>query len=296
MFGGSMVAMVTPMKRDGRLDYEALERLVAFHAENGTQAIVAVGTTGESPTLSTREHADYLERVIALVDGRMPVIAGTGSNATAQSLALTRHAAEQGADACLLVVPYYNKPTQEGLYQHFRHIAEAVDVPQILYNVPGRTVTDLEPETVARLAELPNIIGIKEATGDIARVALLRELCGTDFELYSGEDPSAMEFMLAGGHGVITVTGNVAPRLMREMCDAAIAGDRERAEALNAELEPLHEAMFAETNPAPAKWALAEMGYIEGGIRLPLVPLSQGARGPVRRALADAGLVPVEAD
>lgn len=296
MFGGSMVAMVTPMKRDGRLDYEALERLVAFHAENGTQAIVAVGTTGESPTLSTREHAEYLERVIALSDGRMPVIAGTGSNATAQSLALTRHAAEQGADACLLVVPYYNKPTQEGLYQHFRHIAEAVDVPQILYNVPGRTVTDLEPETVGRLAELPNIIGIKEATGDISRVARLRELCGPDFELYSGEDPSAMEFMLAGGHGVITVTGNVAPRLMREMCAAAIAGDRERAEALNAELEPLHQAMFAETNPAPAKWALAEMGYLEGGIRLPLVPLSQAARGPVRRALADAGLVAAEAD
>lgn len=296
MFGGSMVAMVTPMKRDGRLDYEALERLVAFHAENGTDAIVAVGTTGESPTLSTREHAEYLERVIALARGRMPVIAGTGSNATAQTLALTRHAAEQGADACLLVVPYYNKPTQEGLYQHFRHIAEGVDVPQILYNVPGRTVADLEPETVGRLAELRNIVGIKEATGDISRVARLRELCGPEFELYSGDDGTAMEFMLAGGHGVITVTGNVVPRRMRDLCLAAIAGDRERAEAVNAELAPLHEAMFAETNPAPAKWALEEMGYIEGGIRLPLVPLSQSARGSVRRALARAGLVPESAD
>lgn len=296
MFGGSMVAMVTPMKRDGRLDYEALERLVAFHAENGTDAIVAVGTTGESPTLSTREHAEYLERVIELARGRMPVIAGTGSNATAQTLALTRHAAEQGADACLLVVPYYNKPTQEGLYQHFRHIAEGVDVPQILYNVPGRTVTDLEPETVGRLAELRNIVGIKEATGDISRVARLSELCGPEFELYSGDDGTAMEFMLAGGHGVITVTGNVAPRLMRDLCAAATVGDRDRAEAINADLAPLHEAMFAETNPAPAKWALQEMGYIEGGIRLPLVPLSHSARGPVRRALAEAGLVPEAAE
>lgn len=291
MFGGSMVAMVTPMKRDGRLDYDALERLVAFHVENGTDAIVAVGTTGESPTLSTREHAAYLERVIELVRGRMPVIAGTGSNSTAQSLSLTRHAAELGADACLLVVPYYNKPTQEGLYQHFRHIAESVDVPQILYNVPGRTVTDMQPETVGRLAEIDNIVGIKEATGDIARVARLRELCGSAFGLYSGDDGTAMEFMLAGGHGVITVTGNVAPAKMRELCAAATAGDRRRAEALNAELSPLHEAMFVETNPAPAKWALETMGYIEGGIRLPLVPLSESARGPVRQALADAGLI-----
>lgn len=295
MFGGSMVAMVTPMKRDGRLDYEALERLVEFHADNGTEAIVAVGTTGESPTLSTREHADYLERVIALARGRMPVIAGTGSNATAQSLALTRHAAEQGADACLLVVPYYNKPTQEGLYQHFRRIAEAVDVPQILYNVPGRTVTDLQPETVARLAELRNIVGIKEATGDITRVAQLKELCGPEFELYSGDDGTAMEFMLAGGHGVITVTGNVAPWRMHELCAAATAGDRDRAEVINTDLAPLHEAMFVETNPAPVKWALEAMGYIEGGIRLPLVPLSESARGPVRQALEDAGLIPGEA-
>lgn len=291
MFGGSMVAMVTPMKHDGGLDYEALGRLVSFHIENGTDAIVAVGTTGESPTLSTREHAAYLEEVIGLVGGRIPVIAGTGSNSTAQSLALTRHAAELGADACLLVVPYYNKPTQEGLYQHFRHIAERVDVPQILYNVPGRTVVDMLPETVARLAELGNIVGIKEATGDVSRVETLKELCGVEFGLYSGDDGTAMEFMLAGGHGVITVTGNVAPRAMHDLCAAATAGDRERAEVLNTYLDPLHEAMFTETNPAPAKWALEAMGLIEGGIRLPLVPLSEAARPAVRRALEGAELI-----
>lgn len=291
MFGGSMVAMVTPMKHDGRLDYQALERLVAFHIDNGTEGIVAVGTTGESPTLSTREHAAYLEEVIALARGRVPVIAGTGSNSTAQSLALTRHAAELGADACLLVVPYYNKPTQEGMYQHFWHIAERVDVPQILYNVPGRTVVDMEPETVARLSEHRNIVGIKEASGDIPRVAVLKELCGPEFGLYSGEDGTAMEFMLAGGHGVITVTGNVVPAGMKELCSAATAGERETAEAVNARLDPLHRAMFAETNPAPAKWALETMGLIEGSIRLPLVPLSEGAQPAVRQALEDAGLI-----
>lgn len=291
MFGGSMVALVTPMKSDGEIDYAALERLIDFHVENGTDAIVAVGTTGESPTLSTREHAEYLERTVRLADGRLPVIAGTGSNSTDQSLVLTRHAATLGVAACLLVVPYYNKPTQEGLYQHFRKIGEAVGIPQILYNVPSRTVVDMQPETVGRLAEVENIVGIKEASGEVPRVAILKELCGEDFELYSGDDGTAMEFMLAGGQGVITVTGNVAPREMHELCKAATAGDRGTAEEINRRLDPLHGAMFAETNPAPVKWALEQMGLIEGGIRLPLVPLSEQARPAVRKALAEFGLI-----
>lgn len=291
MFGGSMVALVTPMKHSGELDYAALERLIDFHLENGTDAIVAVGTTGESPTLATREHAEYLERVLRLADGRLPVIAGTGSNSTDQSLVLTRHAAALGVSACLLVVPYYNKPTQEGLYRHFRTIAEGVDVPQILYNVPGRTVVDLVPETVARLAPLENVVGIKEASGDVLRVPQLRDMCGESFELYSGDDGTAMEFMLAGGHGVITVTGNVVPRAMKELCKAATAGDRGRSEEINSRLEPLHRAMFVETNPAPAKWALEQMGLIEGGIRLPLVALSEQAHETVRDSLRTFGLL-----
>lgn len=291
MFGGSMVALVTPMRVNGELDDAALERLIEFHIDGGTDAIVATGTTGESPTLATREHADFLGRVKQAVNGRVPLIAGTGSNATAQTQVLTEKAARMGVDACLLVVPYYNKPTQEGLYQHFRTIAEAVDVPQILYNVPARTVTDLLPETVGRLAELANIVGIKEASGDISRVARLRELCGESFDLLSGDDATAMEFMLAGGGGVITVTGNVAPRLMHELCVAATAGDRERAQALNAQLDPLHHGLFVETNPAPVKWALAEMGLIENGIRLPLVGLSEDKYELIREALKHADLL-----
>lgn len=291
MFQGSMVALVTPMKPDGALDYEALAGLVEWHIAEGTDAIVAAGTTGESPTLETTEHVEYLQEVIRLVDGRVPVICGTGSNSTAQTLSLTRRAAEIGADACLLVVPYYNKPPQEGLYRHFRAIAEAVQIPQILYNVPGRTVADLLPETVGRLARLSNIIGIKEASADLARVARLRELCGEGFELYSGDDATAMEFMLAGGQGVITVTGNVAPRDMHNLCAAAVAGDRAKAEAVNRRLAALHKALFVEANPIPVKWALERMGRIQSGIRLPLVPLSESAWPQVEAALKEAGVL-----
>lgn len=291
MFGGSMVAMVTPMRVNGALDDAALARLIEFHIAQGTDAIVAVGTTGESPTLATREHAAFLSRVRDVINGRIPLIAGTGSNSTAQSQLLTAKAAELGVDACLLVVPYYNKPTQEGLYQHFRKIAEAVDVPQILYNVPSRTVTDLLPETVIRLAELHNIVGVKEASGDVSRVSRLRELCGDEFGLYSGDDATAMEFMLAGGDGVVTVTGNVAPALMHRLCVAATSGDREQAESLNEKLDPLHRGLFVESNPTPVKWALSQMGLIENGIRLPLVTLSEEHYDLVREALEHAGLL-----
>lgn len=291
MFQGSMVAMVTPMQADGELDAAALEALIEWHIAEGTDAIVAAGTTGESPTLETREHAAFLEQVISLVGGRIPVIAGTGSNSTAQTLSLTRHAASLGVDACLLVAPYYNKPSQEGLYRHFRTIAETVAIPQILYNVPSRTVVDLLPETVGRLAKLSNIIGIKEATGDIGRVARLRELCGPDFELYSGDDVTACEFMLAGGRGVITVTGNVAPRLLHDLCAAALAGDRATATSLDARVASLHKALGVETNPMPVKWALQRMGRIQPGIRLPLVPLSDAAQPVVETALKQAGVI-----
>lgn len=289
MFQGSMVALVTPMREDGALDFDALAELVEWHIAEGTDAIVAAGTTGESPTLETREHAAYLEEVVRLVAGRIPVIAGTGSNSTAQTLSLTRHVAGFGVDACLLVVPYYNKPTQEGLYRHFRAIAEGVAVPQILYNVPSRTITDLLPETVGRLAKLTNVVGIKEASGKLERVAELRELCGPDFGLYSGDDATACQFMLAGGQGVVTVTGNIAPRLMHEMCEAALAGDRRQAETLDGRLAPLHEVLFVEANPIPVKWALQHMGRIGAGIRLPLTPLSSEARPRVAEALKQTG-------
>ncbi len=291
MFQGSLVAIVTPMHADGNLDEEALERLIEFHVEAGTDAIVAAGTTGESPTLETREHIYYLERVIELVGGRIPVIAGTGSNSTAQTMALTHRAAELGADASLLVVPYYNKPTQEGLYRHFRAIAEAVSLPHILYNVPGRTACDLLPETVGRLARISNIVGIKEATGDLSRVAALRELCGEDFDLLSGDDATAREFILKGGQGVISVTANVAPAAMHAMCEAALKGNRAGAEAIDDKLAGLHRALFVEANPIPVKWALAEMGLCEPGIRLPLMPLSTAHQEPVRAAMTRAGLL-----
>jgi 4-hydroxy-tetrahydrodipicolinate synthase len=291
MFHGSMVALVTPMTAGSDVDMEALERLIEFHVENGTDALVPAGTTGESATLMTPEHINYLRAVVKLVRGRLPVIAGTGSNSTAQTLHLTREVAKIGVDACLLVVPYYNKPPQEGLYQHFHTIANAVDIPLVLYNVPSRTACDLLPETVERLARVANIVGIKEATGDIGRVRELRTRCGEEFELYSGDDATAMEFVLAGGDGVVSVTANVAPRLMHEMIAAARAGERERAEELDAKLRPLHRALFTETNPIPAKWALAEMGLIGSGIRLPLVPLSGSHQPAVRAALTAAGCV-----
>ena len=290
MFKGSMVALVTPMHADGSIDYACLASLIDWHVDAGTAAIVAAGTTGEAPTLETREHIEFLSRVVELAAGRIPVIAGTGSNSTAQTLSLTSKAAELGVDACLLVVPYYNKPGQEGLYRHYRTIAEAVAVPIILYNVPGRTVADLLPETVERLATFSNIIGIKEATGDLGRLREIRRRCGADFLLHSGDDATAREFMLEGGDGVISVTANVAPEQMAAMCAAALAGDRTAAEKADAPLAALHKDLFVEANPIPVKWALHAMGRIPSGIRLPLTPLAEANHRIMKNALDSAGI------
>ena len=288
---GSIVALITPMDAEGAVDDDALARLVDFHAVAGTAAIVAVGTTGESATLDEAEHCAVIARCVELAAGRIPIIAGTGANATAEAIRLTRCAERAGADAALLVTPYYNKPTQAGLIAHHRAVADAVGMPQILYNVPGRTACDMLPETTASLATVENIVGIKDATGDLARVERLRELCGSDFALYSGDDGSGCEFMLRGGDGVISVTANVAPALMRRMCEAALAGDRDAAVTLNARLDPLHHALFVESNPIPVKWAMTEMGLAQAGIRLPLTWLTPEHQGAVRAAMqqADAG-------
>lgn len=288
MFHGSMVALVTPMHPDGALDWESLRRLVDFHIENSTDAIVAVGTTGESPTLDVKEHIRVIREVVDQAHGRVPVIAGTGANCTREAEELTRGALEAGADACLLVAPYYNRPTQEGLYLHFKAIAEAVPIPQILYNVPSRTACDLLPETVARLADISNIIGIKEAGGGVARGRQILELCGEKLDLYSGDDDIAMEYMLMGGRGTISVTANVVPKVVHELCTVALRRDREAAEAINAGLDPLYTALFSEANPIPVKWALYEMGLIAEGIRLPLTVLSERYREPLRQALRQA--------
>jgi len=290
MFHGSMVALVTPMHADGSVDYDGLSRLVEFHVENGTSAIVSVGTTGESATLDEEEHCEVIRRTVAMVNNRIPVIAGTGANSTSEAITLTRCAMKAGADACLLVTPYYNKPTQEGLYLHHKKIADSVPVPQILYNVPGRTACDMLPETVARLASVSNIIGIKEATGDLQRLKEIKKLCGDNFDLYSGDDATGTEFLLQGGHGVISVTNNVAPKAMAEMCAAALAGDREKAEVLNKPLLGLHTNLFVEANPIPVKWALFEMGLIGPGIRLPLTVLSEKYHAQVRQAIHEAGI------
>lgn len=289
MFHGSMVALVTPMRDDGALDFEALARLIEWHVENGTDAIVAVGTTGESPTLDMDEHCEVIRRTVEYARGRVPVIAGTGANSTSEAIELTRCAERAGANACLLVTPYYNKPTQEGLYRHHKAIAEAVPVPQILYNVPGRTACDMLPETVERLSAIPNIVGIKEATGNLERAREILNRCGDRLDLYSGDDATALECMLLGGKGDISVTANVAPKLMHEMCRAARAGHEQQARAINDRLMALHKSLFVEANPIPVKWALKEMGLIEGGIRLPLTPLSERHHETVRAALRAAG-------
>ncbi len=288
MIQGSLVALVTPMEPDGSLDREGLRRLIEFHIEQGTDGIVAVGTTGESATLDEDEHCEVIRLTVDQVAGRVPVIAGTGANSTTEAISLTRQAREHGADACLLVTPYYNKPTQEGLYQHYKAIAEAVDIPQILYNVPGRTACDMLPATIARLAGVPRIIGVKEATGNLERAREIIRLCGPDFLLYSGDDATAREFCLMGGHGVISVTANVAPRLMHELCVAARNGDREAAAGIDARLMGLHRDLFIESNPIPVKWALAELGLIKPGIRLPLTWLSEGLHETVRMAMRQA--------
>lgn len=291
MIQGSMVALVTPMDATGDIDWDSLRQLVDWHIEQGTHAIVAVGTTGESATLDVDEHLAVISAVVKQAAGRIPVIAGTGANSTREAVELTERAKRAGADACLLVTPYYNKPTQEGLYQHFLHLANAVDIPQILYNVPGRCGVDMKPETVLRLAGHKNIIGIKEATGDLARARQLISDAPEGFLVYSGDDETAVELMLMGGKGNISVTANVAPKLLSEMCNLAIAGDGAAARAINDRLMPVHKAMFVESNPIPVKYAVALQGRMPTGIRLPLTELSEACRPQVKAALEGAGLL-----
>lgn len=289
MIYGSLVALITPMDADGNVDQAALERLVEFHIGNNTDAIVAVGTTGESATLDVDEHCDVVRLVVKMVNGRIPVIAGTGANATREAISLTARSAELGVDACLLVTPYYNKPGQEGLYQHYKAIAEAVDIPQILYNVPGRTACDMSDETSLRLADIPNIIGLKDATGNLERAAWLIKHRPDGFALYSGDDASAMEFVLAGGDGVISVTANVAPAAMHEMVTAALQHERQKAETINHRLQGLHRDLFVEANPIPVKWAVQQMGLAGPRIRLPLTELASKNHQTVREAMVKAG-------
>ena len=285
-----MVALVTPMLENGAVDFEALVALIEWHIESGTDAIVSMGTTGESATLDFKEHGEVVAFTVQQVAGRVPVIAGTGANSTSEAIELTAFAKGVGADACLLVTPYYNKPTQEGLYQHYKKVAEAVDIPQILYNVPGRTACDLLPETVARLAKIKNIVGIKEATGDLDRLKQIQRLVeDANFEFYTGDDGSAVEFILLGGHGGISVTANVVPKTLHEVYALALDGQAEAARALDAQIAGLHEVMFVESNPIPVKWALFEMGKIREGIRLPLTPLSEIHRSTMVAALKQAG-------
>jgi len=287
-----MVALVTPMQEDGSVDDQSLSDLVEFHIKNDTKAIISMGTTGESATLDMDEHCAVMRRTVELANGRIPVIAGTGANSTSEAIELTRCAQQGGADACLLVTPYYNKPPQQGLYLHHKKIAESVDIPQILYNVPGRTACDMLPATVKRLSEVDNIIGLKDATGDLVRLAQTQSLLGeTEFELYSGDDETGTEFMLRGGHGVISVTSNVVPKAMAAMCKAALAGDRTLAESINQPLKGLHSRLFLEANPIPVKWALAEMKLIPHGIRLPLVELAVEYHQPLREAMKQAELL-----
>ena len=295
MLTGSLVAIATPMGKGGSLDLPVLGKLIDFHVANGTAGIVAVGTTGESPTVDFDEHCLLIKAAVQHARGRIPIVAGTGGNSTSEAIALTAYAKEAGAHSCLSVVPYYNKPTQEGLYLHFRAIAEKVDLPLILYNVPGRTVADLANDTVLRLAQVPGIVGIKDATADLGRGSeLLKALAAAkmrDFAVYSGDDITGLPLLLMGGHGVISVTANVAPKLMAQMCRAALAGDIAAARACNDRLLPLHRNLFVEANPIPVKWALAEMGMIENELRLPLVPLSPHHHEAVRAALREAGCV-----
>ena len=292
MITGSIVALVTPMCTDScDVDWVALESLIEWHIDQGTHALVAVGTTGESATLSVKEHSQVIRATVEASKGRIPIIAGTGANCTREAIELSEAAKEAGADACLLVTPYYNKPTQEGLYQHYKAVAEAVDIDQILYNVPGRTACDLLPETALRLSKISNIVGIKEATGDLERAKLLIHSAPPDFAIYSGDDHSARELMLLGGHGDISVTANVAPNLMSQMCDAALKGDADKAKAIDQQLLPVHDAMFVESNPIPVKWAVNQLDLIDDAIRLPLTKLSDANQVQVMQALKSAELI-----
>ena len=291
MIQGSLVAIVTPMHEDGRLDFDAYRRLIEWHVAEGTNGIVAVGTTGESPTVTPEEHGELIRVAVETARGRVPVIAGTGGNSTSEAVELTAHARKVGAAATLQVVPYYNKPTQEGLYRHFRTVAEKVDLPMILYNVPGRTVADLSNDTTVRLMQVPGIVGLKDATSDMARAADLLKRAPKSFALYSGNDDTALALMLLGGHGVISVTANVAPKPMSDLCRAALGGELATARLINNRLLPAHMKLFVESNPAPVKWALHKMGRIPAGIRLPLVPLSTPNEAVVMAALKEAGLL-----
>jgi 4-hydroxy-tetrahydrodipicolinate synthase len=290
MITGSLVAIVTPMREDGALDLARFRNLIDWHVAEGTDGIVVVGTTGESPTVNFDEHKELIRIAVQHSRGRIPIIAGTGGNSTAEAIELTESAKKAGATACLSVVPYYNKPTQEGMYRHFRKIAETVDLPMILYNVPPRTVADLQNDTVLRLSQVPGIMGIKDATANIERGTDLIRRLPRNFAIYSGEDATALALILLGGHGVISVTANVAPKLMHQMCAAALVGDVKKSRELNLKLLPLHQRLFVETNPAPVKWALSEMGLIENGLRLPLAPLSEKFYQAVREALHEAGI------
>ena len=291
MIQGSIVALVTPMFENGDVDKESLKKLVEYHIEQGTDALVAVGTTGESATLDEDEHCDVIQFIVEVTDRRIPVIAGTGANSTKEAITLTQKAKALGVDACLIVTPYYNKPTQEGLYLHHKAIAEAVDIPQILYNVPGRTACDMLPETIGRLAHVTNIVGVKEATGQLSRYQEIRDLVGEQFAVYTGDDATSREFCLLGGNGSITVTGNVAPRLVHDMIWAAMSGDKETALALDNKLAALHSHLFIQSNPIPVKWAVAEMGLIGVGIRLPLTWLTADCFEIVRDALRQAEVI-----
>ncbi|HEY7759342.1 MAG TPA: 4-hydroxy-tetrahydrodipicolinate synthase [Burkholderiales bacterium] len=293
MLKGSLVAIVSPMHEDGSLDLESFQGLIDWHIAQATDGIVVVGTTGESPTVDFEEHCLLIRTAVERVGGRIPVIAGTGANSTREAIELQAFARKAGADMTLSVVPYYNKPTQEGLYRHFKAIAESVDLPLIMYNVPGRTVCDMHNDTALRLAQVPNIVGIKDATGNLERGADLVRRAPRDFAVYSGDDGTALALMLIGGDGVISVTANAAPRLMHEMCSAALSGDLARARALNNKLLGLHRHLFVEANPIPVKWVLQSMGHIEGGIRLPLTPLSSSFHDLLRGAMEQAELTPV---
>jgi 4-hydroxy-tetrahydrodipicolinate synthase len=291
MIQGSIVAIVTPMHPDGSLDLPGLRKLIDWHITEGTDGIVIVGTTGESPTVSVDEHCELIKVAVEHTAKRIPIIAGTGGNSTTEAIELTHYAKSVGADASLLVVPYYNRPTQEGMYRHFRKIAESVDLPAILYNVPGRTVADMSNETILRLAQIPGIVGVKDATGNIGRATDLIRLASKSFAVYSGDDPTAMALMFCGGKGNISVTANVAPRSMHELCVAAMSGKVAEAVALNNKMLPLHNKLFVEPNPVPVKWAMAEMGLMPAGIRLPLAPLAAEYHETVRAALRESGVL-----
>lgn len=290
MITGSIVALVTPMHGDGSIDWDSFAGLLEWHVEQGTDAVVAVGTTGESATVDVAEHTSIIKFTVDTINKRIPVIAGTGANSTSEAIELTQRAKSAGADACLLVTPYYNKPTQEGLYRHHMAIADAVQIPQILYNVPGRTACDMQPATIARLADHVNIVAVKEATGDVTRIDEILALVGSDFQVYSGDDGTALEAILRGAKGNISVTANVAPQAMHQMCAAALSGDADRARDINSRLMPLNENLFLESNPIPVKWVLQRMGKMEGGIRLPLTPLDAKFHDALLKAMAQADI------